>query len=347
MVTLENTEGGIIMARQHVHNRRAGRGNSGSSWISYSDIMAALVLVFVLFLVYNLYQYNQTLESKTRALEAQQVLLASQQTQLEEQATILIVQQSELDQATAELTQVKLDLEDQQNQLEQQTIILIGKQEELDEARATLSTRETELNQLQLQLSAQKELFDAQTRRLEDMVGVRSQIIRELSSVLSKSNIAAQVDQNTGDIILESRVFFQTNSSEIREDGKSLLDQFVPIYLSVLLREEYKDYIGEIIIEGHTDTSGSYLSNLKLSQERALAVAYYCFNSDTMQMNAAERSTLQKVLTVNGRSYSDPVYLSDGVTVDMENSRRVVFKFRMKDAEMIDQMSAILENKGE
>ena len=46
------------MARQHVHNRRAGRGNSGSSWISYSDIMAALVLVFVLFLVYNLYQYN-------------------------------------------------------------------------------------------------------------------------------------------------------------------------------------------------------------------------------------------------------------------------------------------------
>ena len=58
------------MARQHVHNRRAGRGNSGSSWISYSDIMAALVLVFVLFLVYNLYQYNQTLESKTRALQA-------------------------------------------------------------------------------------------------------------------------------------------------------------------------------------------------------------------------------------------------------------------------------------
>ena len=327
------------MARQHVHNRRAGRGNSGSSWISYSDIMAALVLVFVLFLVYNLYQYNQTLESKTRALEAQQVLLASQQTQLEEQATILIVQQSELDQATAELTQVKLDLEDQQNQLEQQTIILIGKQEELDEARATLSTRETELNQLQLQLSAQKDLFDAQTRRLEDMVGVRSQIIRELSSVLSKSNIAAQVDQNTGDIILESRVFFQTNSSEIREDGKSLLDQFVPIYLSVLLREEYKDYIGEIIIEGHTDSTGTYLKNLQLSQDRALRVAEYCLTMGNL--SSAQRRLLQSILTAKGRSSNDLVYNPDG-SENLEASRRVEFKFSLKDAEMIEEMNRIL-----
>ena len=34
------------MARQRIHNRRAGRGSSGTgaSWISYSDMMAALLL---------------------------------------------------------------------------------------------------------------------------------------------------------------------------------------------------------------------------------------------------------------------------------------------------------------
>ena len=32
-------------------------------------------------------------------------------------------------------------------------------------------------------------------------------------------------------------------------------------------------------------------------------------------------------------------------SVDMDASRRVVFKFRMKDAEMIDQMSQILEGQ--
>ena len=240
------------MARQHVHNRRAGHGNGGFSWISYSDIMAALVLVFVLFLVYNLYHYNQLLTIKTREIEQQQALVVSQQNQLEEQAGILMVQQANLDAASAALTQAQLDLAARENELTQQTIILIGKMDELEEAKATLASKETELNSLQLQLSAQKELFDAQTQRLEEMVGVRSSIVKELSSILARRNIAAQVDQNTGDITLDSKVFFQTNSSDIREDGKLLLDQFVPLYLSVLLQDQYIDYIGEIIIEGRS-----------------------------------------------------------------------------------------------
>ncbi len=46
------------MARQRIHNRRAARGSSGggASWISYSDMMAALLLIFVLILAYSLYQ---------------------------------------------------------------------------------------------------------------------------------------------------------------------------------------------------------------------------------------------------------------------------------------------------
>ena len=47
------------MARQRIHNSRAGHGagNSGASWISYSDMMAALLLIFVLILSYSLYEY--------------------------------------------------------------------------------------------------------------------------------------------------------------------------------------------------------------------------------------------------------------------------------------------------
>ena len=327
------------MARQHVHNRRAGHGNGGFSWISYSDIMAALVLVFVLFLVYNLYHYNQLLTIKTREIEQQQALVVSQQNQLEEQAGILIVQQANLDAASAALTQAQLDLAARENELKQQTIILIGKMDELEEAKATLASKETELNSLQLQLSAQKELFDAQTQRLEEMVGVRSSIVKELSSILAKRNIAAQVDQNTGDITLDSKVFFQTNSSDIREDGKLLLDQFVPLYLSVLLQDQYIDYIGEIIIEGHTDSSGTYLKNLQLSQNRALRVAEYCLSMSSL--SSRQRQLLQKILTAKGRSSNDLVYYADG-TENMEASRRVEFKFALKDAEMISEMNTIL-----
>ena len=50
---------------------------------------------------------------------------------------------------------------------------------------------------------------------------------------------------------------------------------------------------------------------------------------------------LRQVLTAKGRSYSDPVYNADG-SVNMDASRRVEFKFRLKDSEMIDEMRQIL-----
>ena len=36
-----------------------------------------------------------------------------------------------------------------------------------------------------------------------------------------------------------------------------------------------KKYLGEIIIDGYTDTDGDYSYNLELSQKRSLAVAQY------------------------------------------------------------------------
>lgn len=151
-------------------------------------------------------------------------------------------------------------------------------------------------------------------------------------------------------------MLFDTGKNELKDSGKSLLNAFIPVYIRTLMSEENEGYVGEIIIEGHTDTSGSYLTNLALSQERALAVATYCLGPEMTGLNAQEKLLLQDILTANGRSYADPVYRTDGSgqtllgedgqpVVDMDASRRVVFKFRMKDTEMIDQMSDILEGR--
>ena len=51
---------------------------------------------------------------------------------------------------------------------------------------------------------------------------------------------------------------------------------------------------------------------------------------------------LRSILTAKGRSYSDPIYGEDG-KIDMDASRRVEFKFRLKDSEMIDEMRNILK----
>ena len=66
------------MARQRIHNSRAGKSsNSGASWISYSDMMAALLLVFVLILSISLHQYFTMLETKTAELDSQKLLIVS------------------------------------------------------------------------------------------------------------------------------------------------------------------------------------------------------------------------------------------------------------------------------
>jgi chemotaxis protein MotB len=151
----------------------------------------------------------------------------------------------------------------------------------------------------------------------------------------------ATVDPNNGDIVLDSSVFFESGKYTIKQEGRDLLDRFVPVYLNVLLRDEYADYLGEIIIEGHTDSQGSYETNLKLSQDRALQVALYCLNMPSL--SSAQKTRLQQILTAKGRSYSDLIYV-DGKE-DADASRRVEFKFSLKDAEMIDEMNRILSQQ--
>ena len=326
-----------------VSRRKNGRGprgtDIGAHWISYSDMMASLLLVFVLAVCYSVYQYYNMLEIKTQQLNEQKDEL--------DRATITLVQREE------ELKAANVTLMGKQEELAAIQIQLDQQESDLHAAQDALKTKEEEQAALQLQLAEQADKLAAmstvlesqkaemlsQQKRLDDLVGVRGKIIQELSAALAAANLRATVDSSTGDIMLDSAVFFDTNSSAIKDSGQSLLSRFLPVYLGVLMQPEYADYVGEIIIEGHTDTAGSYMSNLKLSQNRALSVAEYCLQLSSL--TPSQVTQLQKLLTAKGRSFSDPIYQADG-TVDMSASRRVEFKFRLKDSEMIDEMNRIL-----
>ena len=271
------------MARIRIHNRRAGRGSpgTGASWISYSDMMAALLLIFVLILTYSLYQYFTMLETKTQELNDQQIVL-------DQQAIDLRLAQDQLDEKEATLVIVQGNLDDLKVKLDDQ-------EKTLADLQIVLSAREAELETATIRLQEQKDQLNAQALRIDNLIGIRTTMIQDLSSSLSAANLKAAVDPATGDIMLDSAVFFETGSSEIRQEGKDLLDRFIPVYLDVLMRDEYADYLGEIIIEGHTDSKGSYESNLKLSQNRALQVALYCLKMPSL--TAARKIQLQKILT--------------------------------------------------
>jgi chemotaxis protein MotB len=54
-----------------------------------------------------------------------------------------------------------------------------------------------------------------------------------------------------------------------------------------------------------------------------------------------EKEKLRGMMTANGKSYSNPIYNADG-TVNMDASRRVEFKFRLKDEDMVNEILNIL-----
>lgn len=376
------------------HYARRGRGEppkaSGSFWISFSDLMSALLLVFVLIMFYSVYQYLDMLEIKTAELVRQSGLIDQKQAELTEkdaalaaseqklteneqalvtqQAKLLLFQQ-ELDSSEDLLAQQRAELEGtrsalaaQQAKVDEQQAMLDQQKATLDEQSAALQSQQALLDKQESQMAAQRGqmtqqeslLADAQTRlqdqqnqlklqqdKLDALVGVRAQIIQSLAAALSDANVRAQVDERTGSITLDASVLFDVGKSELKDTGKRVLDQFLPVYLSVLLDGGYEANIAEIIIEGHTDTDGNYMSNLKLSQERALSVMSYILSDDYRGVTGGMKQRLRQIATANGRSFANPIKNADG-TVNKEASRRVEFKFRMQDEQMIEDMRSIL-----
>lgn len=240
-------------------------GQAHGYWQSYSDMMAALLLMFVLIMAFTLAQSLQTYEEKVRIQEEQQEQLANQQAQLE-----------------------------------------------------------------------------TQQKQIDELIGVKTDIIKALNETFKDSNLRIDIDEQTGAISLDSSILFGFDSADLSSAGTAFLKDFLPLYISVLLSDEFRPYISEIIIEGHTDTDGRYMYNLNLSQKRAYSVAAYCLDERTSFLPTEQLNDLRGIMTANGKSFSNPIYKADG-SVDAEKSRRVEIKFRLQDEEMITQLQQLLE----
>mgnify|MGYP003294218589 CR=1 FL=1 len=279
-----------------------------SYWQSYSDMMAALLLFFVLIIAITMAVYRQ----KTVDLEKteEELILATQ---------LLENSRMELEKSNEELS---VSLAQLQDAYEKEALT----QDELNKAYL-------EIQNAQAELAATKS-------ELQDIVGIRTDIILALQATFDESSMT--VDSQTGSITFSSDVLFRYNSATLTAESQKTLKNAIPKYLGVLLQEQYKDYIAEIIIEGHTDTDGNYQSNLDLSFNRANAVANFCLKEKN-GLNKAQIEQLQGLLTVNGRSFSEPIYKNANTAeIDMAASRRVEIKFRLKEDEMIEKIAEVI-----
>ncbi|NBI90413.1 hypothetical protein D3Z45_07415 [Lachnospiraceae bacterium] len=302
-------------------NRRKNREAFAehSYWQSYSDMMAALLLMFILLIAITLSIYKQ----KTEDLDKTRL---------------------ELDTARTQLDSVITDLENSKAEVEKSNEELAASLAQLQDAYAQAALTQEELNNAYLEIENGKQELAATKDELRNIVGIRTDIIGALQSAFNNSSM--KVDAQTGSITFSSDVLFRYNSATLTAASKETLQEIIPMYLDVLLQDQFRGYIAEIIIEGHTDTDGGYQSNMELSYERANAVADFCLNKRN-GLSEEKIEQLQQILTVNGKSWSNPIYKKDAFgnateEVDMPSSRRVEIKFRLKEDEMIEKISGIL-----
>ncbi len=173
-----------------------------------------------------------------------------------------------------------------------------------------------------------------QTRKeIQNLTGVKEQVIKGLKNKLGDK---IKIDPKTGSISISGDILFDQGEYKLKDNAKQELKTVLNDYLEVLLYDkEIKKHIDRIIIEGHTNSDGSYLYNLELSQKRALEVMHFIF-----KLKPDIEQELRKYITASGRSYADRIMV--GNKEDKFASRRIEIKFRLKNDEAINEISRLL-----
>lgn len=312
-----------------MRRKKKSENNGFNVWRSYSDMMAGVLLLFVLLMCVTLFQaqksYNESIKERDDKIALQ-----------EEYTQQLLDKQNALDEKEGTIQNQDVQLKTQQEKLEEQEQQLNALAAKLKEQEATLKSQQSALDTKTQQLKNQQ-------AQIDQIIGVKADVIEALKNEFSRNNISVDIDAQTGALTLEASVMFDYDQAELTDAGKQALEQILPIYCKVLLQDDYMKYLAEIIIDGYTDTDGDYSYNLQLSQQRSLAVAQYLLDIQGNFLDSTQSANLQNYLTVNGHSMANPVLDADG-NVDKDASRRVEIKFRLKDEEMIDELNQILSS---
>jgi outer membrane protein OmpA-like peptidoglycan-associated protein len=131
-------------------------------------------------------------------------------------------------------------------------------------------------------------------------------------------------------VVPENLLTFEFGKSTLSPTADQFLVEALPFYIRALCGP-LRDKIDSLAIEGHTDDFGSDAFNLKLSQERSLAVMVK--GLEIIQMVEPDSyQCFQEITSAAGRGRQDLMYESTSI-VNRDKSRRVIFKIRLRSAE--------------
>jgi outer membrane protein OmpA-like peptidoglycan-associated protein len=221
-------------------------------------------------------------------------------------------------------------------------------QQGIDETRDKLVTAKQNVEETQFMLAVAEQQIEETQRQLaaaqEKTETTRQQILEAMEKALltfAKQGVKVEADPKDplGLLVLvpEGLLDFALKKADIPAGGREFLKAFIPQLAATACSDQFKREITSIVVEGHTDTSGSDELNLPLSQARSMAVVREILpilsaREDGERPAHGLRSCFVGFLSASGRGSVEPMRDDFGNEIP-DRSRRVVFKIRVRSLE--------------
>lgn len=156
---------------------------------------------------------------------------------------------------------------------------------------------------------------------------IYNDLLEEFASDTAKWN--ATINASTLTISFRGGNQFVGTTDILSSEFKSILDSFIPRYLTRLNQGDNREYIDELRVEGHASTEGSYMTNMSLSQNRSLSVLKYFLNHREVRKSRSTNLWLQQNSSASGLSSSRPIIAKDETIKQKKMNRRVEFIIKL------------------
>ena len=149
-----------------MRKRKKSEEGGFNVWRSYSDMMAGVLLLFILIMCVTLFQaqksYNESIKERDDKIALQEQYTAE-----------ILAQQSELDEKNSKLS---------------------SQDEQLDKQKKLLAELAAQLKEQQASLDEKTSLLATQQKKIDNIIGVKADVIEALQKEFSKNNVSVDID---------------------------------------------------------------------------------------------------------------------------------------------------------
>lgn len=312
-------------------------------------------------------ELKKALKQKQISAKAYEKKLASAKAQAEERLDLLRdaneQAQNQLNTLNTQLSSAKGQLEATQGELSSAKGKLTAAQGALSSAKGQLAQTEGELSSTRGMLAQKQGEAAALQGKVAGLSGelakaksemdARKQIAREIKKGFAANGIKAEIDMQTGDVLIDfGDHYFELDSANLKPEMKDILEKAIPVYSKSLFgNDKVAKQISSVEVIGFASPiyRGKFVDpnsskagdrealkyNMDLSYRRAKSIFNYIIDEKTMAFD--HQRDLLPLMKVSGRSFLE-IFKSDRKAAsaqdfckvnDCKKAQRVIIRFSM------------------